>query len=129
MEKKNPIDEARRYVDNAKAILTEHGEYDSSTKCYTDGKYVRMAGNTLWNGVLIALEYIFNVRKGKRTRPDISDYKEAVGKRDKKLLQFINSGYNILHLSMGYDGTKNKVVCDEGFRMANAIIDRCAALS
>lgn len=129
MEKKNPIDEARRYVENAKAILEQHGEYDSSTKCYTDGKYVRMAGNTLWNGVLIALEYIFNVRKGKRTRPDISDYKEAVAKRDKKLLAFVNSGYNILHLSMGYDGTKNKVVCDEGFRMANAIIDRCAALS
>lgn len=129
MEKKNPIDEARRYVENAKRIIAENGEYDKSTRCYTDSKYVRMAGNTLWNGVLIALEYIFNVRKGKRTRPDISDYKEAVGKRDKKLLQFVNSGYNILHLCMGYDGEKNKAVCDEGFRLANAIIDRCAALS
>lgn len=26
MEKKNPIDEARRYVDNAKTILKEKGE-------------------------------------------------------------------------------------------------------
>lgn len=68
-------------------------------------------------------------RQGKRTRPDISDYKEAVAKRDKKLLTFVNSGYNILHLSMGYDGEKSKSVCDEGFRLANAIIDRCAALS
>lgn len=129
MEKKNPIDEARRYVENAKTILDQHGEYDKTVRCYGDSKYVRMAGNTLWNGILIALEYIFNVSKGKRTRPDISDYKEAVAKRDKKLLTFVNSGYNILHLSMGYDGEKSKSVCDEGFRLANAIIDRCAALS
>ena len=44
MEKKNPVEEARRYVDNAKALLVEHGELDVETRSYNDQKYVRMAG-------------------------------------------------------------------------------------
>ena len=58
----------------------------------------------------------------------IEAYKEAVNKRDKKLLSWVNDGYNIMHLSMDYDGTQAKGVCDEGFRIANAIISRCATL-
>ena len=38
------------------------------------------------------------------------------------------TGYDTMHLYMGYDGTKNKKVCDAGFEKANAIIDRCALL-
>jgi len=55
MEKKNPIEEARRYVDNAKDLLREKGELDPETHSYSDRKYVKMAGNTLWNGVLFIL--------------------------------------------------------------------------
>ena len=55
-------------------------------------------------------------------------YKAAAGKRDRKLLQFINIGYDTMHLVMGYDGNRNKNVCDTGFENANAIIDRCATL-
>jgi hypothetical protein len=33
-----------------------------------------------------------------------------------------------MHLTMGYDGTKDKSVCDKGFEYANAIIDRCAMM-
>ena len=55
MEKKNPIEEARRYVDNAKEILRENGELDTETRLYGDSKYVRMAGDTLWKGVLLIL--------------------------------------------------------------------------
>lgn len=62
MEKKNPIDEARRYVDNAKTILKEKGELDPETHSYTDRKYVKMAGNTLWNGVLLILDAVFHVK-------------------------------------------------------------------
>ncbi|WP_448529646.1 DUF5618 family protein [Raineya sp.] len=53
---KNPIEEAKRYVANAKAILAEKAKIEG--KYYNDPKYVRMAGNTLWNGVLIALEAV-----------------------------------------------------------------------
>ena len=99
MEKKDPIEEARRYVDNAKSLLINNGELDEETHLYGDRKYVKMAGNTLWCGVLYLLDAVFHVRKDRRTRVHIED-----------------------------DGNPSKGVCDSGFRMANDIIDRCARL-
>ena len=124
-KKNNPIEEARRYVDNARKTLNENGDLDVETRVYQDEKYVRAAGNYLWLGVLMALDAVFHVRADRRTRVDIKDYQEAVRKRDKKLLGLVNSGYETLHLSMTYDGNHSKGVSDEGFRLANSIIDRC----
>ena len=118
------IAEARRYVANAEEII-QRSKYDPETKSYKDKKYVRIAGDTLWKGCLIAL--VFNVRKGKG-RPSIKKYQEAVAKRDGKLLKFLNLGYETMHLVMGYDGNRDKKVCDAGFERANAIIDCCASL-
>lgn len=119
------IEEARRYVRNAKEILIERGKLDDDGEAYQDRKYVRAAGNYLWLGVLIALDVVFNVRQGKRTRPDINDYREVVSHRDKKLLSLVNMGYDTIHLSMNYDGNQSRVVCDMGFRITDDIIDRC----
>ena len=66
--KKNPIEEARRYVDNAKQTLIENGKLNMETHRYEDPKYVRAAGNYLWLGVLMALDAVFEVRKDRRTR-------------------------------------------------------------
>lgn len=126
MEQENPIEEARRYVANAQEII-EKSKYDPETKLYKDKKYVRIAGDTLWKGCLIALDAVFQVRKGKG-RPSIEKYKKAVAQRDGKLLQFVNSGYETMHLYMGYDGNKDRKVCNAGFDMANNIIDCCALL-
>lgn len=41
MKKKNPIEEARRYVDNARETLKEKGELNVETRRYEDDKYVR----------------------------------------------------------------------------------------
>ena len=129
MKKKNdPIAEARRYVENARKALNENGELDTETKLYQDDKYVRAAGNYLWLGVLMALDAVFHVRKDRRTRVDINNYLDAVGKRDRKLLSYVNTGYDIMHLSMTYDGVPSKGVSDEGIRLANAIIDRCETM-
>ena len=46
MEKKDPIEEARRYVANAEEVIKK-ANYDRELKIYTDGKYIKMAGNTL----------------------------------------------------------------------------------
>lgn len=128
MKRKDPIEEARRYVDNAEKTLKENGELDNEKFEYQDDKYVRAAGNYLWLGVLMALDAAFNIRKDRRTRVDIKDYKDAVAKRDKKLLSWLSSGYDIMHLYMNYDGNPNKGLCDQGFVYANKIIDRCAAM-
>jgi hypothetical protein len=126
MEKKDPIEEAWRYVANAKDVIRK-ANFDPELNIYTDGKYIKMAGNTLWNGCLIALDAALGVNEGKG-RPDIKKYKEAAAKRDKKLMAAIVAGYDTMHLSMGYDGAKGKKICDAGFEYANAIIDRCAML-
>ncbi len=126
MENKNPIEEARRYVANAEETI-QKANYDPELKIYMDSKYIKMAGDTLWKGCLIALDAVLNVRKGKG-RPSIEKYKDAAGKRDRKLLAAIVGGYDTMHLTMGYDGTRLKKVCDAGFEAANTIIDRCAMM-
>lgn len=120
------IEEARRYVANAEEVIKK-AKYDPETKSYIDNKYVKTAGDILWKGCLIALETVFHVRTGKG-RPSIDKYREVVGKRDGKLLQLVNNGYDVTHLCMGYDGVRGKKVCDAGFEYANELIDRCAFL-
>ena len=43
-ELKNPIQEAERYLDNARRILSEKAEKEGNY--YKDRKYVKMAGNS-----------------------------------------------------------------------------------
>ena len=126
MEKENQIEEARRYVANAEEAIKK-ANYDPELNSYTDSKYIKAAGDYLWKGCLIALDAVFDVRKGKG-RPSIDKYKMAVAKRDKKLLNSVNIGDDLMHLVMGYDGNKDKKVCDRGFEYANAIIDYCEKL-
>ncbi len=124
----DPVEEARRYVQNAKDILNEKGKLDTELQYYEDRKYVRMAGNTLWNGVLLILDAVFHVKKSKKSRPSFLDYEKVIATRDRKLLEMVNWGYDALHLSMGYDGLGSKVNCQEGIRIATLIIDRCATM-
>lgn len=128
IEKKNPVEEAKRYVDNAKKLLTEYGELDVETRFYSNREYVKMAGDMLWKGVLLILDEVFHVRKDRRTRVHIDDYINVVNKRDDKLSKYVHTGYEIMYIIMGYDGTTLKATCDEGFRIANEIIDRCSKL-
>jgi hypothetical protein len=122
------VSEARRYVENAQTILKEHGNLDYETQLYQDRKYVRMASNTLWNGVLLILDAVFHVKKVGRPHPDVIDYRDEVAKRDKKLLALFNTAYETIHVYMGYDGNQSKASCMEGFRFANDIIDRCSRM-
>ena len=126
--KKDLIKEARRYVENADKTLRENGHYNQELQLYEDDKYVRAAGHYLWQSVLLALDAVFHVRADRRTRVDVNDYYEAVRKRDRKLLALVNSSYNTMHLSMDYDGNSRKSICDDGFALANDIIDRCEML-
>lgn len=131
MEKKNPFDEARRYLQNAKDLLKNNTTVIDGY--YSDSKYVRMAGDTAWKGCLIAIDAAFKVREKKRmakgTRLQIEDYKSAVSKRDGKLSDWVSSGYNQLHLYMGYDGEKKATLAKGAFSTAKDIIDRCEKIA
>lgn len=130
----DPIRDARRYVKNAQDTLRDHGKLNKETGRYEDPKYVKAAGLFLWSGVLIALEAVFRVgdkkksKKGEDSRVSIVDYIDALAKRDRKLLDWVNDGYQIMHLCMGYDGIGDKKVCLIGVQLANTIIDRCESM-
>ena len=124
----DPVQEAKRYVQNAKDLLTSKGNLDPDTQLYADRKYVRMAGNTLWNGILVIVEAVFHLKTKQRPHPDAIDYKNAIAQRDKKLLALFVVGYEFMHITMGYDGIPDKTTCASGIRIANDIIDRCAVM-
>ena len=44
MEKKDPIEEARRYVANAEEAIKK-ANYDPELQSYTDSKYIKAAGD------------------------------------------------------------------------------------
>ena len=124
----DPVQEAKRYVQNAKDLLTSKGNLDPDTQLYADRKYVRMAGNTLWNGILVIVEAVFHLKTKQRPHPDAIDYKNAIAQRDKKLLDLFITGYECMCITIGHDGLPDKNVCDSCIRIANDIIDRCAVM-
>ena len=64
MSKNEIRSETLLYVDNAKEILSTKAGKEG--KFYNDPKYIKMAGNTLWNGALLALDHKFpEIKKGK----------------------------------------------------------------
>ena len=121
---KHPIREAERYLDNARQILSEKAGKDGNY--YQDSKYVRMAGNTAWNGVLIALDGVLDVRKNlkSRQRPDIKDYQAAMSQKDSKMTRPLHVAYETLHLVLGYDGNLRYKIVQDGLEQAKFMIDR-----
>lgn len=120
---KHPIQEAERYLQNARKLLSEKAEKDGDF--YNDGKYVKMAGNAAWNGVLVALDAVLDVRKNlkKGQRLDFKDYQAAIVKKDSKMNKYLLSAYDLLHKSMGYDGINSYRVVQESLDYAKIIID------
>jgi len=119
---KHPIREAERYLQNARQILSEKAEKDGAY--YKDSKYVRMAGNTAWNGVLIALDAVLNLRSTlkKGQRLDFNDYQAAIAKVDRKMPCVLYNAYNLLHLSLGYDGVTSYKVVQDSLDQAKKIL-------
>jgi hypothetical protein len=113
------INEAKRYIDNAKEILREKANKEDGF--YQDSKYVKMAGHTAYSGVLVALDYYF----GKKTkgRKSVDWYKEHLRKEDKKTLNYFIAAYDTLHLALGYDGNPSAKIANTGLEYAEQIID------
>lgn len=115
----NTVQEAKRYLDNAKEILREKARKEDGY--YQDKKYVKLAGHAAYTGVLVALDALFeNKTKG---RKDVDWYKERLAKMDRKALNAFNGAYDILHLSMSYDGVLVASVATDGLKEAETIIN------
>ncbi len=121
--------EAYRYLDNAKEILRTKAKKDG--KFYEDVKYVKMACNTAYSGLLVALNDYFMKKgvkypnpKGKRTQStNVDFYKKNLAKINQKKLREFNEAYNYLHLLGGYDGSLLVITSKTGLELAKSIID------
>ncbi|MET7258475.1 DUF5618 family protein [Dyadobacter fermentans] len=118
MATKDPVLEAKRYVENARTILREKAIKEDDL--YTDRKYVKLAGHAAYTGVLVALDSFFGIKTKKRK--DVNWYKEQLATIDTKLLGNFVNAYELLHLYMGYDGTQDVVVARRGLERADEII-------
>ncbi len=115
--------EALRYMDNAKETLKLAGKED---RYYQDDKYVRTACGTAYNGVLRALD-CYLILKGveiPKGRKKVGFYEKEINRIDKKLGNYFNDAYEILHLYGYYDGVRIVKVIQEGFLTAYDIIEK-----
>lgn len=118
MAEKNPVLEAKRYLDNARTILREKAVKEDDR--YTDRKYVKLAGHAAYTGVLLALDGLFGLKT--KGRKDVNWYRDQVAVMDKKLLSNFMSAYELLHLSMSYDGNQEVTTAQQGLKRADEII-------
>ena len=123
------IEEANRYLKDARKMLTDNGKKEG--KFYGDKKYVKMAGNMAWNGVVKALDNTLAMRKNlkKGQCPDVKDYQREIGKLNHSKLKLFNNAYDTLHRVLGYDGNLSVVIVREGLREAQEIIQWCEIIS
>ena len=122
--KKEYYSEAVRYMDNAKECLKKAKKEDNY---YHDPKYVKMACATAYSGLLLALDCFLQLRdikpKGKE-RKSIEFYQSNISNIDKKMLDYLNSAYKVLHLWGYYDGIEKASILKDGFDEAYKIIEK-----
>jgi len=122
--------ESMRYIENAREILSTKAGKDG--KYYSDPKYVRMACNTAYNGLLLALNGLFAYkgieiprnRQKNRNALRVQFYEEQLGKINKAILkEFNQTAYPFLHEYGGYDGNLSVDISQNGIKAAVDIID------
>ena len=118
--------EAVRFMDNAKEYLKnaqKEGHF------YQDKKYVKTACGAAYNGLLVALDGFLQLKDVKpkaKERKSIEFYQKKITLIDKKMLNYLNSAYEILHLWGYYDGITDARVVKRGFDAAFTIIEKIA---
>lgn len=123
MPRKDPIEEANRYLANAKSILSEKAGFEEGF--YTDPKYVKMAGHTAWCGVLVALKGLYPLKKGERAT--FERFQDLIARDNKKLLNKYLAAYETLHKALGYDGNPDARIAKAGLSNAQDIIEWVAS--
>ena len=117
--------EAIRYMDNAREYL-KNAQKDGNY--YHDKKYVKTACGTAYSGLLVALEGFIKLNSPKKInskdRKSIDFYRGHITSINKKMLDQLNSAYEILHLFGYYDGITSVKVVKEGFDIAYTLIEK-----
>jgi len=119
-KKENPY----TYITNAKEILRTKAQ--KKGEFYSIPKYVRMAGDTAWHGVLLAIDYWMEKEGHKinrKKRVNVSYYQDFLAQKNLNFLIKQKSAYDILHLYMGYDGELDSNISKRGIELAEEILN------
>ena len=122
-----PYIEAMRYMNNAEEILETKAGKDGVF--YKDIKYVKMACGTAYNGVLLALDHLFEeknspIDKKPYQRLNVRDYKKKLSElTEYDILNNFNVVYNVLHIDGYYEGVNRIDVICGGINSAYTIIE------
>lgn len=122
MRKLTPIEKAINYIEKAKRVLEEKGEYDSEVEGYGSRKAVRAAGRLLWKAVEDLTNTIFNVKNEQCPEPQLKDYEKAIEKKAPGLSYLITDCHDCILYLMVDLGTQSKELCDICFDSANKLI-------
>jgi sensor histidine kinase regulating citrate/malate metabolism len=116
--------EAMRYMDNAKETLKKARKEDYF---YNDRKYVSSACGIAYRGVLVALDAYFKMKgieEPKKKRKSIEYYESNMSKLNKKMLNYLDTVYGVLHIEGYYECILDSRVIAAGFDNAYRIIDQ-----
>jgi hypothetical protein len=118
--------ETVRYMDNAEETLKRAEKQDDGW--YKDAKYVRTACGMAYLGVLRALDAWLTLKgieiPKKKKHTTIDFYLSNVAKLDKRMLDYLNTVVNILHLDGYYRKEKSVKIIESGFKAAYIIIGK-----
>lgn len=120
----NRYNEIVRYMENAQEILSTKAKKKEGY--YQDAKYVKMACETAYSAVLMALDTYLGL-KGKPHKPknnhlNTDDYRRALS-NDHKMLNYFNDTWESLHCAGYYNGILNVKLIQPDFDSAQAIIN------
>ncbi|MCL2207277.1 MAG: DUF5618 family protein [Fibromonadales bacterium] len=121
---------AIRYLNNAKETLKKAGK---EGRRFKDTKYVSSASGIAYRGVLVALDIWLKLKcanlpksdkHGRKKGVSVDFYRKNLMNRDKKLLDDYNDVYDSLHLLGYYDCIRSVATIEDGFKLAEEIIER-----
>jgi len=121
---------AVRYIANATEMLKKAGR---DGRYFDDPKYVSSASGIAYRGVLEALDTWLELKgvkvpkndaRGKTRGKSIDFYRGHLTSLDKRLLKDLNGAYEALHLAGYYDCVLFTRTIDEGFKIANEIVEK-----
>ncbi len=116
------LSNAQKILIKAKKILAENAGRDGNF--YNNKKYVKIAGKTAWEGVMIGLGEGLKIQE----KSDLKVYQKILAQNPYYLKLFDNS-YETLCWTLGGDGNLDIVIVEEGIRVARELINWSDKLS
>jgi hypothetical protein len=116
------LSNAQKILIKAKRVLAENAGRDGNF--YNNKKYVRMAGKTAWEGVVVGLSESLKIQK----ESGLKVYQKILAQNPYYLKLFDNA-YETLCWTLGGDGNLDVVIIEEGIRVARELINWSDKLS